>query len=107
MTKRWLSLFDALAYFALASCALTLTRYDGGIAFIWIATAFLIARLSWTAPKRWPARIALCAATGAVATGVFGLGWEAAPALAVADVSPRSCCADGRAGRHRSNRWDG
>lgn len=77
---------DAAIYFALAASALALTRFDGGVAFIWIATAFLMARLSSLAPEHWPVRLALCFVTGCVATGVFGLGWAAAPGLAVANL---------------------
>jgi integral membrane sensor domain MASE1 len=68
----------AIAYFIAASVAVALTRYDGGIAFLWIATPLLIADLLSRPRRQWPASVLPCAIASGLATGLFGLGWAAA-----------------------------
>ncbi|MEO5972574.1 MAG: diguanylate cyclase [Sphingomicrobium sp.] len=68
----------AIAYFAAASLAVALTRYDGGVAFLWIATPLLIADLLTRPRRQWMASIMPCAVASGLATGLFGLGWSAA-----------------------------
>lgn len=76
----------ALIYFVLAAVALRLTRYDGGVAFLWVASSYLIAELSVVARKRWPALLAASAGAGMLATGLYGFGWWAAVPMAFANV---------------------
>lgn len=64
-----------LAYFVLASMTIALTRYDGGVAFLWIASSLLIADLMTRARRLWIASILPCAVASVLATGLFGLGW--------------------------------
>ena len=76
-----------LAYAATGAAALAFTRYDGGVAFLWVATAILIAHLLRTPRRRWPFSLALCGAVSAVNTGLFGLGWAAALPFAVVNLA--------------------
>lgn len=75
-----------LLYFAFAAAALLATRFDGGVAFFWMATSYLIAELSIVPRRRWPLLLGLTALVGAVATGVLGLGWAAAAPMAAANT---------------------
>jgi diguanylate cyclase (GGDEF)-like protein/PAS domain S-box-containing protein len=68
----------AIAYFIAASVAVALTRYDGGIAFLWIATPLLIADLMTRPRRQWLASIVPCALASGLATGLFGAGWAVA-----------------------------
>lgn len=68
-----------LAYFMAASAALTLTRYDGGVAFLWAACSLLIADLVRTRRSRWLYSVVPCVIASGLATGLFGLGWQVAP----------------------------
>ncbi len=64
----------ALAYFACASLALVLTRFDGGIAVVWLAGSVLFARLRsrradagrrWrSSARRWPSVPRNCSGSG-------------------------------------------
>ncbi|MBB3695257.1 sensor domain-containing diguanylate cyclase [Sphingomonas sp. BK580] len=75
-----------LVYGLASGVALATTRFDGGVAFLWVATAYLVARLL-TAPRgSW-----LCILVGSgfasmAATALLGLGFEAAPPLGVVNV---------------------
>jgi diguanylate cyclase (GGDEF)-like protein/PAS domain S-box-containing protein len=73
-------------YFAAAAATVGSTRFGGGVACLWIASAVLLAALTTTPRHRWPALIGACAAASTLVTGVFGLGWAAAPALALVNV---------------------
>ena len=75
-----------LAYGAAASLALALTRFDGGVAFLWVASAMLIADLMVRPRAQWPAVIAGCAVASMLATGFFGFGWIAAAPFAVVNM---------------------
>lgn len=67
------------AYFLASGLAIALTRFEGGAAFLWIANAILLASLTTVGRRHWFALILCCWATGSIATGIFGLGWTAAP----------------------------
>jgi diguanylate cyclase (GGDEF)-like protein/PAS domain S-box-containing protein len=84
--KRFPVICSGAAYFCAASIVVSLTRFDGGFAFVWFGTALLIARLVTLKTAEWPAHIAACAFASLVATGCFGLGWQAAPALVAANM---------------------
>ena len=67
-----------ICYFAAAGAAVALTRFDGGVAFLWGATALLIAQLS-TQPRRlWWQSLIPCALASMLATGFLGIGWALA-----------------------------
>lgn len=66
-----------LGYFTLASLAMLLTRFDGGVSCIWVASAFLIAMLAVTPRARWHWLFIGAAIGSAVSTAAFGLGPKA------------------------------
>lgn len=72
------SLSLGIGYFALAAPAVTLTRFDGGVAFIWPAASLLIAALFAWPRRRWPAALLACGMASLAVTGLFGLGWAMA-----------------------------
>ncbi|MGJ3649010.1 diguanylate cyclase [Sphingomonas sp. GlSt437] len=77
----------ALVYFVLAAVPIATTRFDGGIAHIWIASALLTAQLMRSDTRDW-GRIAIaCALSGMVATSLFGLGPAASLPLAMANIA--------------------
>lgn len=75
-----------LAYFVTASTALDLTRYDGGVAFLWVATAMLISVLLMRPRREWGGALSCCAVASTLATGLFGLGWPLALPFAVVNM---------------------
>lgn len=79
--------FTGIAYFATASLAVSLTRYGGGVAFLWVASSLLIADLMGRPRRQWWPVIAVCAVASVVATGLFGFGWAAAVPFAVINMT--------------------
>lgn len=75
-------LLFGFTYFLVAAAALSLTRLDGGVAFIWAGSALLLAKLNSTDRGQWPGYLLACAVGSMLATGLFGLGWAAAPVFA-------------------------
>lgn len=73
--RQWL-LF--LAYGLSAVAAVQLTRFDGGVAFLWASTAILIAALLRTPRRHWWEPLIACGSASFLATGFFGFGWIAA-----------------------------
>lgn len=73
-------------YFGLAAVSLSLTRFDGGVAFIWVSNALLLAELARIPPRHWEPTLAACAIASFAATAMFGVGAFAAPALAAANI---------------------
>jgi diguanylate cyclase (GGDEF)-like protein/PAS domain S-box-containing protein len=61
-----------------AAAAVQLTRFDGGVAFLWGSTAVLIAALLRTPPRQWLEPLAICSIASFLVTGFLGLGWSAA-----------------------------
>lgn len=76
----------AVAYFAFALIAIAQTRFDGGFAFIWPASAVLVAYLSTTPRRSWTAGLIATGVAALIVTGLFGLGWRAAVPLALANL---------------------
>jgi diguanylate cyclase (GGDEF)-like protein/PAS domain S-box-containing protein len=76
----------AAAYFGAAALPIATTRLDGGVSLVWIATALLTAKLRTTARSRWPWWLAAAGLASVLATGLFGLGWTAAPAMMVLNL---------------------
>jgi diguanylate cyclase (GGDEF)-like protein/PAS domain S-box-containing protein len=75
LRQQWL-LF--LAYGLSALAAVALTRFDGGVAFLWASTAILIAALLRTRTRDWWQALGACGAASLLVTGFFGLGWAVA-----------------------------
>lgn len=71
-----------IGYFALAAAAISLTRFHGGVAFISIANAALLARLLTLRPTHWRPYLVACAIAGAAVTWLVGLGAAAAAPMA-------------------------
>lgn len=76
----------AILVFALASISVTLTRFDRGAAFIWPATAPLLAFLVVRSPRAWPLPGAAAGFASWLAATIFGLGPVTGVALAIAIV---------------------
>ena len=87
ITLNWLSaLALALLYFTLTALTLRYTRFHGGVALIWIATAPLLAFLVISPKRNWPLPALGCAVAGALATILFGLGAKAALPFALINL---------------------
>jgi diguanylate cyclase (GGDEF)-like protein/PAS domain S-box-containing protein len=83
LARQWML---ALGYALLAGLAVTLTRFDGGVAFLWGASALLIAALVRTSRRNWWAPLLTCGIVGVLVTGFLGLGWAIAPFILVANL---------------------
>lgn len=100
-----------VAYLAAVSGTIALTRFDGGVAFLWIASAILTARLVILPSREWPLPMAVCFLANVVATSAFGLGPALALPLGVANIGEASLGAYllrrylGRATLAESHRW--
>lgn len=80
-------LITGIAYFIVTAIVISLTRFDGGFAFVWFGSALLMARLSVLPPRKWVSHVLACAVASFIATGCFGLGWRAAPAMDIANMT--------------------
>ena len=63
-----------LLYGIVATVTILLTRFDGGIAHLWVATAVLLAELTIAPRRRWPRTFFACGVASFIATAVFGFG---------------------------------
>jgi diguanylate cyclase (GGDEF)-like protein/PAS domain S-box-containing protein len=82
-----------LVYFAVAGVSIALTRFDGGVAGLWAASAILIAVLTRAPRRSWLPAILTCAAFNIVATGLWGLGWLSALPFAVINMGEAAIAA--------------
>ena len=73
--RQWLL---GATYALLAAAAVQLTRFDGGVAFLWGSTAVLIAALLRTPSRQWIEPLSICALASFLVTGFLGLGWAGA-----------------------------
>lgn len=73
-------------YFVVATLALILSRFEGGLAFIWGANAFLMAELLTSRTRYWPRAVMACAIASALATALFGMGPLAAIPMAAINI---------------------
>lgn len=73
--------------------SILVSRYGGGIAMVWVGGAVLAGRLVDTRDDMWPATLACCVVTNALATGLIGLGWVAAVPLAIVNVAEAGAAA--------------
>lgn len=74
-------------FFALATISILTTRFDGGLAHLWLANAFLITILNRRPRRRWAAPLLWASGAAILATGLFGLGWAMAPMMALANAA--------------------
>ena len=75
-----------LAYFALGALALLTTRFDGGLAYLWVANAMLITVLGRRRRRNWAPAIAWASVGALLSIGLLGAGLALAPALALANM---------------------
>ena len=80
-------------YFLAACLAVRYTRFEGGVALIWIASAFLFADLRYRPDRSWVARSLACGVGGVLATTFFGLGLNAALPLSIINITEALGCA--------------
>ncbi|MEG3163319.1 diguanylate cyclase [Sphingomonas sp. PB2P19] len=73
-------------YFASAVIAIGTTRFGGGVACVWVATAVLVAALTTSARRSWPRLCGGCFVASVVVTATSGLGPVAALPLGVINV---------------------
>lgn len=73
-------------YFVAASVMMLMTRFDGGLATLWIATSLLVAELSNADRQRQRATIAACFVASFLATSLFGFGIAVALPFALINV---------------------
>ena len=83
----------AIGYLIAAGLTVSLTRFGGGVAFVWIASAILTSYLALTPKRAWAPAMIGCAVMSAVATTCCGLGPVAAPFLAVVNVAESAIAA--------------
>jgi diguanylate cyclase (GGDEF)-like protein/PAS domain S-box-containing protein len=76
----------ALAYFAVTSLTIALTRFGDALALVWFGTAILATTLIALPRAQWTPVIWAFAALSAVATSLFGFGLHMALQLAAANV---------------------
>lgn len=74
------------AYFLICAGTLRLTRFDGGVAFLWIATALLTARLTLLPIRFWSRPLAVCALASITAASLWGFGVDLAVPLTVINM---------------------
>ncbi|WP_380785710.1 PAS domain S-box protein [Sphingomonas sp. R86521] len=76
----------AIGFFILASAAILLTRFNGGVALLWVANAPLLAHLCRTRPARWPAALLWTGAASVTASALFGPVFWAGPIFGIASI---------------------
>jgi diguanylate cyclase (GGDEF)-like protein len=86
-------LLTALLYFTGAAFSVHYSRFGGGVAMIWVASAVLAARLSVIELREWPLTLAASAVASTIATGLFGLGWVAAVPLSLVNMAEAAAVA--------------
>jgi PAS domain S-box-containing protein len=77
----------AIGFFVLASAAILLTRFNDGVALLWVANAPLLAHLCRTRPSRWYVPLLWTAPAAAAAGLVFGESLWASPLLGLVAVA--------------------
>ncbi|MFB0875005.1 MULTISPECIES: diguanylate cyclase [unclassified Sphingobium] len=75
-----------IIYFVAACAALMVSRFEGGLAFIWGANAFLMAELLTSRRRHWPRALLACAPASAAATALLGMGPLAAVPMAAINI---------------------
>ncbi len=87
-SRPWLApALIGLLYFVAAALALSVSRYEGGLAFIWGANALLMAQLMISRSATWPRTILFCAIASTAATALFGMGPVAAVPMTFVNIA--------------------
>jgi integral membrane sensor domain MASE1 len=68
----------AVMYFLVSAVTVRLTRFDGGVSFIWVSNALLLAELTHLPTRRWPTVLCFCGVGVFISTAFFGMGPYAA-----------------------------
>lgn len=83
----WQPFVTGLVYFITAVFAVMTSRFGGGLAFIWVSNAFLMAELLTTPTRYWWKAILACSIASALATAFFGLGPTAALPMVLVNLA--------------------
>jgi diguanylate cyclase (GGDEF)-like protein/PAS domain S-box-containing protein len=81
------SVLIGLLYFAASAAAIRFTRFGGGAACLWIATAILMAELVLRPPRAWAGPTGCAMLAGILASGLFGVGFIGAPLVTLFIIS--------------------
>lgn len=76
-----------IAYFLMAMLALVTSRFEGGLAFIWVANALLMAALHTSQTRHWPRILVACGVASMIATSLMGMGPAAALPMAAINLA--------------------
>ncbi|HEU4960158.1 MAG TPA: diguanylate cyclase [Sphingomonas sp.] len=79
-------------YGVAATATILLTRFDGGVAHLWVATAVLLAELTIAPKRRWTATLVACGLASLIATTLFGFGLGAALPLVLINLGEALLC---------------
>lgn len=82
----WRTFAFAVAFVAMTSLTIYLTRFSGGLALVWFGTAILTALLISLPYRAWPRTLIYFACLSMCATAVFGFGPAIAAPLAILNV---------------------
>lgn len=86
-TSPYAPVLSGCIYFVAASAALMVSRFEGGLAFIWGANAYLMAELLTSRTAYWPRPLFFCFLASMAATALFGMGPLAALPMAFINMS--------------------
>ncbi|MES2905087.1 MAG: diguanylate cyclase [Pseudomonadota bacterium] len=75
------------SYFIAAAFAVLLARYEGGVAYLWIATAVLAADLMSRPRRHWVPSIIACAIASTLVTSMWGLGLAMAIPFTIINIT--------------------
>ncbi|OYY89668.1 MAG: hypothetical protein B7Y45_11105 [Sphingomonas sp. 28-66-16] len=75
-----------IIYFVAASAMILLTRFDNGVASLWLATAPLVAMLAIAERRQAVATVIACGVGGVAATTMFGFGPAGAIPMLIANI---------------------
>lgn len=77
------AVLSGLLYFIVTAISVKFTRFDGGVACLWIGNALALTELMARPRREWPAYLPAFAVAGGTATALFGLGPDAAVPFAL------------------------
>ncbi len=80
------SMSFAAGYALVAGVAIAFSRFHGGFATFWFATAYLSATLSSVPRRDWLPIVLACFVANTLVTGTVGLGWSAAAPIAAVNM---------------------
>jgi diguanylate cyclase (GGDEF)-like protein/PAS domain S-box-containing protein len=82
-----------VGYFGLAAATLSLTRFNGSVATLWLATALLAAHLAAIHPKTWLVPLGVCAVASFAASAICGAGISEAPLFTLVAIGEAAVAA--------------